>query len=479
MRARSARSSRPRTHSAPRFEWTPGTHSRIPGWPTPTPYRRASDSCAARDGYPLAREAAQQALRLDPGLAEPHASLGRVKFSYEWDDGQAAEQEFLRALAINPGYATARQWYAVLLATRRDLDKALTEAQLAAQSDPLSPIIHWNVARTYFFRGEHDAALAAIARALELEADFPMALVLAARVHAQQGRVDEAQRALDQIRAKRPDDVTSESLALGAYIAAIRGDRKTAIGIVKQLEADPASQHVMPYYAAKVYAALKEPDQAFAHLYRAADEQAAQIVFVGCRSGVCGAAKRPAPPTADEACRRGRAPVMTERVAHASARRSAAVSASANSLTRQQALNILSPQARALGGAAAVAQELRAQARVRVEPRQERLEHSAHRLLRFRARRPAASATLARSSSSSICSNGGNSPSRSRTMVSGCGASEPTSVSNSNTSAGTSWRWSSTRSVTPVSVSTASEPPAMCTVETRSSGSARMNAFAS
>ena len=275
----------------------------------------------ARDGYPLARDAAQRALRLDPGLAEPHASLGRVKFSYEWDDGQAAEQEFLRALAINPGYATARQWYAVLLATRRELDKALNEAQLAALSDPLSPIIHWNVARTYFFRGEHDAALAAIARgALELEADFPMALVLAARVYAQQGRLDDARRALDTIRAKRPDDETSESLALGAYMAAIRGDRKTAIGIVKQLEADPASQHVTPYYAAKVYAALKEPDQAVAELYRAADRQTAQIRVRRRRSGVCGAAKRPASPAADEACRRGRAPV-TERAAHASARR--------------------------------------------------------------------------------------------------------------------------------------------------------------
>ena len=49
---------------------------------------------------------------------------------------------------------------------------------------------------------------------------------------------------------------------------------------MKQLEADPASQHVMPYYVAKVYAALKEPDQAFSHLERAADEHAAQIVFV-------------------------------------------------------------------------------------------------------------------------------------------------------------------------------------------------------
>jgi serine/threonine protein kinase/tetratricopeptide (TPR) repeat protein len=232
----------------------------------------------ARDAYELAREAAHSALRLDPGLAEPHASLGRVIFSYEWDDGQAAEQEFLRAVSINPSYPTARQWYAVLLATRGRLDEALNEARLAEQSNPLSPIIHWNVARTHFFRGEHDAALAAIARALELEADFPMALVLAARVHAQQGRVTEAQRALDQIP---PEDVTSESLALSAYLAAIRGDGKAAISMVQRLEADPASQYVAPYYVAKVYTALKDPDQAFSHLDRAADERVAQTVFVG------------------------------------------------------------------------------------------------------------------------------------------------------------------------------------------------------
>ena len=111
-------------------------------------------------------------------------------------------------------------------------------------------------------------------------ADFPGCLSLAARVHAQQGRIDEAQRALDTLGKKRSDDVTSEALALGVYIAAIRGDRKAAIAIVKQLEADPAAQHVMPYYAAKVYAALNEPDHALSHLERAAEERAAQIVFV-------------------------------------------------------------------------------------------------------------------------------------------------------------------------------------------------------
>jgi serine/threonine-protein kinase len=230
----------------------------------------------AREAYPLARAAALEALRLDPGLAEPHASLGRVKFSYDWD-GRGAEEEFRRALTVNPGYATAHQWYAVFLATRGRLDEALQEARLAEESNPLSAIVHWNVARTQFFRREHQAAVEAVRRALTLDPDFAMAHLLAARILAQDRRFDDSHDALNRIAdAER----TSEALALDAYIAAARGDRTTALAIVKRLEALPASQHLLPYHLAKVYAALNESGQAFAHLQSAADEHSAQIVFM-------------------------------------------------------------------------------------------------------------------------------------------------------------------------------------------------------
>ena len=231
----------------------------------------------ARVAYPLARKAALRALELDPGLAEPHASLGRVKFSYEWD-GQGAEEEFRRALAINPNYSTARQWYAVFLATRGKTDDALREALLAKQSDPRSPIIHWNVARTHFFRAEYQSALTAIGSALQLDPGFPMAHVLAGRVYARTHRVSEAQAALKLIRA---DDVNSESLALNGYIAAVRGDVKGARSIVQRLEAMASIQYVPNYHLAKVFTALGDSDQAFAYLDRAAKEHEAQLVFIG------------------------------------------------------------------------------------------------------------------------------------------------------------------------------------------------------
>ena len=185
----------------------------------------------ARDGYPLARDAARQALRLDPGLAEPHASLGRVKFSYEWDDGQAAEQEFLRALAINPGYATARQWYAVLLATRRDLDEgahrsAARGAEQPALADhPLEPGAHVLLSRRARCRPRGDRARARVGGGFPDGARACRASLRAAGPHSTRPNAR-----WTRIRTKRPDDVTSESLALGAYIAAIRGDRKSAIG---------------------------------------------------------------------------------------------------------------------------------------------------------------------------------------------------------------------------------------------------------
>jgi len=199
-----------------------------------------------------------------------------VKFSFDWD-GQAAEGEFRRALAINPYYATAHQWYAVFLATRSRLDDALREALLAKDSNPRSAIIHWNVARTYFFRDDSDSALKAIESALELDAGFPMAHVLAARVYAKLRRVQEAQRELGSIR---DEDVTAESVALNAYIAAVRGDGKTARGIVQRLEARSATQYVPSYHLAKVSTALGNKDQAFVYLNRAAKDQEAQLVFI-------------------------------------------------------------------------------------------------------------------------------------------------------------------------------------------------------
>src|SRR5262249_27781272 len=89
--------------------------------------------------FPKAKAAALKAMQLDDRLAEAHASLAYVRFWYDWD-WAGAESEFRRAIDINPGYATAHQWYAEYLRLMGRQEEAIVESQRALQLDPLSLI---------------------------------------------------------------------------------------------------------------------------------------------------------------------------------------------------------------------------------------------------------------------------------------------------------------------------------------------------
>jgi len=62
--------------------------------------------------FPLARAAAEKALTLDPASADAYAVLGLCD-SYLRNYAKA-EQQFRRAIELNPNHATAHHWYGVL-----------------------------------------------------------------------------------------------------------------------------------------------------------------------------------------------------------------------------------------------------------------------------------------------------------------------------------------------------------------------------
>ena len=86
-----------------------------------------------------AEHAARVALRLDPGLAEALTACGCVRGMYAWD-WTGADADFRHAIALNPGYPTARQWYAMhCLVPRGRFGEAETQLTQALELDPLSP----------------------------------------------------------------------------------------------------------------------------------------------------------------------------------------------------------------------------------------------------------------------------------------------------------------------------------------------------
>src|SRR5215213_430239 len=105
------------------------------------------NATSANDSFPKAEAAANRALSINENLAEAHTALGFVKYRYhlKWAE---AEQHFRKAIALNPNYATAHQWYASYLAASGRLDEAVNEAKAAHELEPFSLTIYSDFIRT-------------------------------------------------------------------------------------------------------------------------------------------------------------------------------------------------------------------------------------------------------------------------------------------------------------------------------------------
>ena len=179
-----------------------------------------------------ARAAALKALELDEGLAEAHTSLGLIAQIYDWD-WQAAQQQYRRAIQLDPNYATAPHWYAELLAYRGRFDEAFARIERARQLDPLSLIIATDRGEILYLSRDYDRAIAQVRGVLEMEPNFLQAHYILAFSLVQKGLFAEALADLEQWRGS---DETPWSLMMEAYIHGRAGQRVQARHALQELE---------------------------------------------------------------------------------------------------------------------------------------------------------------------------------------------------------------------------------------------------
>jgi TolB-like protein/Flp pilus assembly protein TadD len=112
----------------------------------------------AAPSFARARAAAEQALALDPSLAEPHATLGLIRRAHDLD-WPGAERSFRRAIELQPNYATAYQWLGQILSLQGRTEEAAAALATAMDLDPLSSTIVGAAADAAFYAGRLDEAL--------------------------------------------------------------------------------------------------------------------------------------------------------------------------------------------------------------------------------------------------------------------------------------------------------------------------------
>jgi len=137
-----------------------------------------------------AKTAAEKALRLDSTLAEAHTSLAAVKILHDWD-WQGAEQEFHRAIELNPNSAQAHHWYGnLLLGPEGRHDEAIAELLRAQELNPLSQIINADTGFAYYLAGRYDLALPSYQKVLAANPNFVPVHFYLLKYYRQTGQYD-------------------------------------------------------------------------------------------------------------------------------------------------------------------------------------------------------------------------------------------------------------------------------------------------
>jgi TolB-like protein/DNA-binding winged helix-turn-helix (wHTH) protein/Flp pilus assembly protein TadD len=207
--------------------------------------------------------AARAALELDDTSAEAHSALAANLYAYDWD-WAGAEKEFKRALALNPNYAIAHQWYAQYLLTMGRQDSAIEELKRAQELDPVSLVIAGGSGR---YGKQYDLIIENNRKKLELDPNFPGAYTGLGRAYALKGMYREAIAAYQKAR-----DLSGEApnvLSGLGYTYGICDKRAEAVRILGELKGLSKHKYVSPYYIAKVYVGLGEKDLAFDWLQKA------------------------------------------------------------------------------------------------------------------------------------------------------------------------------------------------------------------
>ena len=233
-----------------------------------------------RDAMPKAKAAALEALRLDPGLAEGHIWLGVVHFLFDWD-WSGAEQEFRRALQLQPEHAYAETWYATFLSAIGRDEEAMLRIHHAHALEPLSLSIKLCIGRCHFFANRCGEALGVIEEILRDEPGHLLSTIWAVRTLSALGRFADALQAARQLPPQRQTPYLRSCIA---YTLAGMGATEEARKLCAELQQEAgAGGRFSLFFVAGVQVRLGELEAALDTLMECRRMRDGQLVFLLAR----------------------------------------------------------------------------------------------------------------------------------------------------------------------------------------------------
>jgi serine/threonine-protein kinase len=217
----------------------------------------------------LAIHEADEALRLDAGLAEAHEARAAVARNTEFDWDRTMKESDL-ALALNPSLALPHFYRAGAFYHYGLFEESARAIQLGTANDPVNRVEPLRLLGTAaLLDGRAVDARTHLTEAQRLTESAVMGSYLALALYYE-GKTSEAEALLDAVRGSAQAERRAQA-ALAGFLAA-RGDRQRAKALIDTVTGSTYMDHHVAYSLGAAHAQLGDAAEAFRWLERAKSE---------------------------------------------------------------------------------------------------------------------------------------------------------------------------------------------------------------
>jgi len=237
------------------------TYGSMPAYPYLSP----------KEAFPQAKAAAQQALEIDPTLAEAHTFLAYSLVIYDWNWADA-ERAFKRAIELDPNNSAAHFRYGqIYLAPTGRLEEGIAEIKQGLDLEPLDINMGATLAWAYLVAGQNGRALEQARKTYDLEPSHPIGRWILSQAYIFNGSYAEAISLNEQWLQTDP---TNQFPIRDAGIAYAKiGRRDKAEEMIGKFREIAKTQYVPTCRISGIYVALDDKDKAFEELTKAFEER--------------------------------------------------------------------------------------------------------------------------------------------------------------------------------------------------------------
>ena len=229
------------------------------------------------EGRNKLEEAARKALALDPNLADAHVMMGYARMAFAPYDFANGDREIRRALELSPSLAMGHLYMALSLFRQSRLDEGLTEMLKARELDPFSAIIARQLALYYLLKRDYPRAMQILRQANQSGPPFTTSTEIVVYIGNQ--LYDEALNSLERESRDRKGDPLL--ICNRGMVYAAQGRRVEALKVIAELEQLSGVDYSQAQCIAKIYATMKDKEQAFVWLERGLGTGALGVFYRG------------------------------------------------------------------------------------------------------------------------------------------------------------------------------------------------------